>query len=147
MRRVLIIAGLLVVAGVGTASAYVVTGGINNTGAAYSPLTYVASDGVKSAVAWCPAGTVSLGGGYVVDPNYAFAPVVFTSEGVVNSKAHRLGWGILIGNGGSATGAFTVQALCGGHTSRAATTARATRFGSFHALASSAERKFAKSMR
>jgi hypothetical protein len=142
MRRILLVAGaLLVLAGVGTASAsFMITSvgqiapnvrtsltGINETVAFTSKEKHVCADGsclaAAIAYAYCPRGTSVTGGGFYEAPGATFVSTTRGSAPVHTKRGN--GWGVLLGDIGKTNGGFYVQVICGAHRSGAAADSRA----------------------
>jgi hypothetical protein len=142
MRRILIVAGaLLVLAGVGTASAsFMITSvgqiapnvrtslaGINETVAVTSKEKHVCADGsclaAAVAYAYCPRGTSVTGGGFYEAPGATFISTTGGSAPVHTKRGY--GWGVLLGDVGRTNGGFFAEVVCGAHRSGAAADTRA----------------------
>jgi hypothetical protein len=151
MRRVLIVVGgLLVLAGVGTASAsFMITSvgqisptvraklaGINTTVAERSKKKHVCADGSCSsaavAYAYCPAGTSVTGGGFYEATGATFVSTTGGSAPVHTKRG--FGWGVLLGDVGHTNGAFYAEVICGGHRTSGAADTPATSPASLSSL-------------
>jgi hypothetical protein len=153
MKRTLIAVGaLLVLAGVGTASAsFMITSvgqiapnvraslaGINETVAIRSKEKHVCADGTCPAAAvayaYCPAGTWVTGGGFYEATGATFVSTTGGSAPVHTSKG--FGWGVLLGDVGHTNGGFYSEVICGAHRAGAAADTRAMSPGSLARLQS-----------
>lgn len=153
MRRALMVAGaLLILAGVGTASAsFMITSvgqiapnvrarlvGINETVAVKSKKKHVCADGTCPAAAvayaYCPAGTSVTGGGFYEATGATFVSTTGASAPVHTSRG--FGWGVLLGDVGHTNGAFYAEVICGAHRSGAAADTRPTSAASLSHLRS-----------
>jgi hypothetical protein len=125
MKKYLVVgAAILAVGVVGIAQAAGTSGGaVNITFQRLSPTTYVTPNThcgggeggshcgyITTAVAYCPAGTVVLGGGYIS----SIAPLI--SDAVQTSQGH--GWQVDVPV--SYGGAFRATVMCGKHVTAAA---------------------------
>jgi hypothetical protein len=137
MRRALIIAGaLLVLGGVGTASAsFMITSvgqiaptvrarliGINETVGIHSKKKRVCVNGscpaAAIAYAYCPSGTTVTGGGFYEASGATFVSTTGASASVHTKRG--FGWGVLLGDVGKTNGSFYAEVICGAHRSGAA---------------------------
>lgn len=132
MRRALLIAGaLLVLAGVGTASAsFMITSvgqiapnvraklaGINETFAVRSKEKHVCADSscpsAAVAYAYCPAGASVTGGGFYEATGGTFVSTTGGSAPVHTKRG--FGWGVLLADVGHSNGGFYAEVVCGAH--------------------------------